>query len=188
MSSHHYNYENPAAPLGCLNEHLNYFSENLATGQEFEDIFTKDFDLVFDPILLMNSDEATVARPVQFQSEPRESQPAPTPMAVPSYAPAMSRSFVPPPPSFAAAKPVIRVPERKPVAPEVSPTSVTAVFESLPAASTPLPKSSPRKRSYSMVSTKPAAPKPAPVTSSSAASESTDTSNLSFQEQEDLRR
>jgi hypothetical protein len=55
----------------------------------------------------------------------------------------------------------------------VSPTSVTAVFESIPT-----PKSSPRKRSYAAAS--------APVEEDSMSD--VDESNLSFQEQEDLRR
>ena len=55
-----------AAPQESLHEHLDYFNDNVASG--FDDIFSKDFDLLFDPAAVM-----TMPEPAPVQSAPMQS-------------------------------------------------------------------------------------------------------------------
>ena len=199
-----------APPQECLHEHLNYFNDNIATG--FDDIFTKDFDLLFDPLMMTDPPAADCngavgveshSAPVRVQTvqvhRPQEVEAEPIPYSVPST------NYAAPPQSSQNHQPMLAAVTSNPyyaVAPAtvtppaapksvvsqsviqkasgvatVSPTPVTMVFDSVPKAPA-MPKSNPRKRSYSMASE----PEPTPVPST------VDTSNLSFQEQEDLRR
>ncbi|CAB9499888.1 expressed unknown protein [Seminavis robusta] len=192
------NQTNFVAPIGCLSEHLDYFNDNIASTGDFDDIFAKDFDLVFDPELLASLASGDPA-PTPVVVEPFHH---PMPVVIPStttYIPPAAhynRPVAPasnphaavvtpaaPPKPVAVLKPQATkaaAPKRKAAPAVVSPPSVTQVFESIPAAA---PKSSPRKRSFSTIS------KPAPVAAPAAAAPvSSAEANLSFEEQEDLRR
>jgi hypothetical protein len=68
-----------SAPLGCLSEHLDYFCESIANRHpnldgDFDDIFGADFDLVFDPDIILGT--AAVDDTVYEPTDPRTAPPS----------------------------------------------------------------------------------------------------------------
>lgn len=61
-----------APPQECLHEHLNYFNENI---QGFDDIFSKDFDLLFDPLMMTPDAGPTQTSAVMVADIPSHSAP-----------------------------------------------------------------------------------------------------------------
>ena len=201
-----------APPQETLHEHLDYFNDNVASG--FDDIFSKDFDLLFDPSAVMDMPEPTPVHSAPMQTstgihhnvhQPQQhhvinTESEPIPYSVPSstapqqsvhhhhqyqhhnYAAAPSAPAMVTPPTVSKAVVSESVIERVGVVEASPPTQATSVIKAAPRTVKAAPASSAsRKRSYSMA----AGPEPTPSASDAAP---VDTSNMSFQEQEDLRR
>jgi len=209
----------PAPPQENLNEHLNFFNENLATG--FDDLFNNDFDLLFDPLVMTTNSGAaasqnqsqqtaapTMPASVVFHTIPAEpmqhhenhmpqqhkcEEVEPIPYSVPSITTTSCAARYPQ--RSAAAVPVAvssnpHVDQGVPalVTPPAPAKSVVSenVLDKVPASSSysakapSMPKINPRKRSHSVVTDS--------ATTSETKAAPVDTSNMSFQEQEALRR
>jgi len=232
---HHSAHAQAQQPVECLNEHLNYFSENFSSG--FDDIFHQDFDLVFDPLMMTANPVPIHGENHYSHSEPQYHHHEQTHQSVPqqtvqhvvssddeplpyhvqsSYshheaahthhgyqsqqhhlAPMTVASSVQPVTPAVPSKPVFSkstisqnaVAKMGPAI--VSPTSVTSVFTELPPqakkptvhkAGKTVAKAAPRKRTISQVKVEEEEEEPGCQLTAE------ETANLSFQEQEDLRR
>lgn len=175
----------------CLAEALDYFNEI-----PLDDIFQKDFALVFDAGEVTPDVPSTTAYPAAFEQHTAHYHGQSLPMPIMSShevqpASVTSQTYTPAPATVTPNLPQKPVFSQQPIqSGEVSPATVaTSVFEApaqpkTAASTSSYNTSAPRKRSYSSMTIE----STSAVAASATVTPIDDTSKLTFQQQKDLRR